>query len=213
MESGLKFISNTAKIHTNVIIGENCTIGEFVIIGEPASGLQSGQRETIIGENALIRSHTVIYAGNRIGNDFQTGHAVVIREENEIGNNVSIGTGSILEHHIKVADNVRLHSNVFVPEYTVLEEQCWLGPCVVLTNAKYPASLDAKNNLKGALIKRKAKIGANATILPGIIVGDNALIGAGSVVTKNVPQNTIVAGNPARMMRDMEDSPYSQENQ
>ncbi|MFI5251629.1 MAG: acyltransferase [Bacteroidota bacterium] len=197
----------TTVIYKNVILGINSQIGVFVVIGEPPRGMKDGELQTIIGANAVLRSHTVIYAGNTIGENLQTGHGVMIRESNEIGNNVSIGTNSIVEHHVKIASNVRLHSQVFVPEFSVLEEGCWLGPAVVLTNAKYPLSKNVKNSLAGPVIKRKAKIGANTTILPGITIGENSLVGAGSVVTKDVPPNVIVAGNPAKIIKVIADIP------
>src|ERR1051325_5180260 len=119
-------------IHPNVVLGANCQIGEYVILGAPPRNLPPGALETRIGANACIRSHTVIYAGNLIGANFQTGHTVSIRESNEIGDEVSIGTHSIIEHHVKLAHRVRIHSNVFIPEYSVLEEGSWVGPSVVL---------------------------------------------------------------------------------
>ena len=164
-------------------------------------GKISGELATRIGARAIIRSHTVIYAGNVIGDDFQTGHGVLLREENEIGNNVSIGSHTIVEHHVKIGNNARLHSNVFVPEFSILEENCWLGPNVVVTNARYPQSKNVKENLRGAHIKRGAKIGANATLLPGVVIGENALVGAGAVVTRDVPDGAVVAGNPARVIK------------
>ncbi len=126
------------KIYKNVIIGKNAQIGEYVIIGEPPRGYEDGELVTVIGDNCVIRSHAVIYAGNKIGNNFQTGHGINIRELNEIGDDVSIGTHSIIEHHIKIADKVRIHSNVFIPEYSYLKEGCWIGPCVTITNVLHP---------------------------------------------------------------------------
>src|SRR5207302_11309531 len=139
-------------------------------------------------------SHTVIYSGNQIGRGFQTGHGVVVREENEIGDDVSLGTGCVIEHHVRIGNNVRLHSNVFVPAYSVLEDGCWLGPNVVLTNAKYPRSARVKEHLVGPRIERGAKIGANATLLPGVRIGRDALVGAGAVVTRDVPEGAVVVG-------------------
>src|SRR4029434_11032591 len=140
---------------------------------------------TVIGKGAVIRSHTVIYAGNIIGNNFQTGNKVNIRESNRIGNNVSVGTLSVIEHHVEIADNVRIHTQVFIPEYSTLEEGCWIGPNVVFTNAKYPLSPRVKDNLVGTVIRKGAKIGANATLLPGVVIGENALVGAGAVVVRD----------------------------
>ena len=195
----------TCRIYPNVEIGQGAEIGDFVIIGIPPRGKAPGELKTLIGGNAVIRSHTVIYAGNAIGDNFQTGHAVMVRELNDIGHNVSIGTHSIVEHHVKIADEVRIHSQAFIPEYSILEENCWIGPNVVFTNARYPRSPEVKTTLKGPQIGRKAKIGANSTLLPGVVVGENALVGAGAVVVKDVPAAKVVAGNPARIMKDVAD--------
>lgn len=193
----------SAQVLENVFFAGEPALGAFVIIGEPPRGKKAGELETRIGAHAVIRSHSVIYAGSVIGDDFQTGHAVLIREENEIGSNVSIGSHTIVEHHVKIGNNVRLHSNVFVPEFSTLEDGCWLGPNVVVTNARYPQSHKVKESLRGAHIKRGAKIGANATLLPGVVIGENALVGAGAVVTRDVPDGAVVIGNPARVIKNV----------
>lgn len=192
-------ISETAKIYPGVKLGKNVTIEDFCIIGVPFKGQTS--EETVIGDNAVIRSHTVIYAGNKIGNNFQTGNKANIRELNTIGDNVSIGTLSVVEHHVTIEEGVRIHTQVFVPEYTVLKKDAWLGPNVVITNAKYPRSPNVKTSLIGATVETNAKIGANSTLLPGVRIGENSLVGAGSVVVQDVPEGMIVAGNPAKVIR------------
>lgn len=195
-------------IYSGVTLGDGAVVEDFCILGVPPRGNISGELKTIIGPNAHLRSHTVIYGGNRIGKNFQTGNKVNIREFNNIGDNVSIGTMSVIEHHVEIGSGVRIHSHVFVPEYSMLEEGCWLGPNVVLTNSKYPLSPDSKKTLKGPIIRKNAKIGANVTILPGIIIGENALVGAGSVVVIEVPPNAVVVGNPARIIKNLSELPY-----
>lgn len=195
-------ISESAIIYPNVKLGDNVTVEDFCIIGCPFKDYNG--EITIIGNNAVIRSGTVIYAGNKIGNHFHTGNKTNIRELNEIGENVSIGTLSVVEHHVTIKDGVRIHSQAFIPEYTLLEENAWVGPNVVITNARFPKHPDAKRELKGAHVKPNAKIGANSTLLPAVIIGVNSLVGAGSVVTKDVPDGVIVAGNPAKVIRNID---------
>ncbi|MDY6875226.1 MAG: DapH/DapD/GlmU-related protein [Chloroflexota bacterium] len=193
------------NIHPNVQIGPGAQIGDHVIIGLPPRGKKPGELPTVIGANAVIRSHTVIYAGNTIGDNFQTGHAAMIRESNEIGNNVSIGTQSVIEHHVRLGNSVRIHSQAFVPEFSLVEDRAWIGPNVVFTNARYPRSPRVKDELVGPIIKSNAKIGANSTLLPGVTIGTGALVGAGSVVVQDVPPGAVVVGNPARVIKHIED--------
>jgi acetyltransferase-like isoleucine patch superfamily enzyme len=198
-------------VYPNVTLGASAELGPFVVLGYPAGSDAPGARATIIGDGARIRASTVIYAGNRIGHRFQTGQLVSIREDNEIGDDVSIGTGSVIEHHVRIGNRVRIHSQVFVPEHSVLEDDAWLGPNVVVTNVFHPLCPQAKNCAKGATIRRGAKIGANATLLPDITIGAMALVGAGSVVVRDVPDGAVVSGNPARVVKHIDElgCPYN----
>lgn len=193
-------IASTARVHPNVTIGENVVIEDFCVIGCPPRGARSGDYETVIGDNSTIRSHVVIYAGNIIGKNVHLGHKANVREHNRIGDEVSIGTLTVIEHHVEIQSRVRIHSQAFVPEHSVLMEGAWIGPKVVITNAKYPNFPDTKEHLQGVVVEQMARIGANATILPGLRIGRGSLIGAGSVVTKDVAPGMVVAGNPARVV-------------
>ena len=199
----------TWKVFDNVSLGENCVLEDFCLIGVAPRGSREGELPTRIGDGAVIRSHTVIYAGNEIGRNFQTGNKVNVRESNHIGDNVSIGTLSVVEHHVEIGNNVRIHTQAFIPEFSVLEDGCWIGPNVVLTNAKYPLSPGVKESLAGPVIRKGAKIGANATLLPGVTIGENAIVGAGSVVVRDVPAGAVVVGNPARVINDVAKLPYA----
>ena len=193
------------KTYKNVEIGKNADIGENVLIGVPSKGKKDGELKTVIGDNAVIRSNTVIYAGNTIGDNFQTGHGVVIREENTIGNNVSIGSQSNVEHHVKIGDGVRIHSQAFIPELSVLKKGAWIGPRVCITNAPFPSSATTKDYLEGVTVEENGKVGANSTLLPGVSIGKDSLVGAGSVVTKDVPAGKLVVGSPAKVVKDIKD--------
>ena len=198
---------SNVKIYPGVELGQNVELGDWVVIGLPFKGMPEGTR-TVIGDGAVIRSHTVIYAGNVIGAGFQTGHGTLVRENNVIGRDVSIGSHSVVEHHVTLEDGVRIHTQAFVPEFSYLESEAWIGPNVVFTNALYPRSPHVKDELKGPRIGRRAKIGANSTLLPGVVIGADALVGAGSVVVRDIPAGKVVVGNPARVIKDIRELPY-----
>ena len=201
-------IAKTAIIYPGVKLGKNVVVEDYCIIGVPPKGAKEGELETVIGDDSVIRSYTVIYAGNKIGDKFQTGNKANIRELNAIGNNVSIGTLSVVEHHVNIEDNVRIHTQVFIPEFSTLKKDSWVGPNVVFTNAPYPRSKNVKDELVGPTIHEHAIVGANSTLLPGVHIGKNAIVGAGSVVTKNVEEGNVVAGNPAKFLKKKSELPY-----
>ncbi len=185
-------------LYPNVKLGKNVRIGSYVVIGHPPKGKKPGELETVIEDNSIIRSHTVIYAGTKIGAKFQTGHAALIREENFIGEDVVVGSHSVIERNSFIGNHVRIHSGVFIPEYTVIEDGVFLAPNCVLTNDPHPR---CGLCLKGPLIRKNTRIGANVTILPHVEIGQNSLIGAGSVVTRDIPPNSVAYGVPARVIK------------
>jgi acetyltransferase-like isoleucine patch superfamily enzyme len=204
----MTFDSAFVRLFPNVELPDDAQIDDFVVLGKPPRGAAPGDLPLRFGGAPIIRSHTVIYAGNVIGARFQTGHGALIREANTIGDDVSIGSMSVVEHHVTIGDGARLHTRVFVPEFSVLEAGCWLGPGVMVTNARYPISRGSKDRLEGVRIGAGAIIGACAVLLPGVQIGARALIGAGAVVTKDVPPGAVVVGNPARAIRRIDDIEY-----
>jgi acetyltransferase-like isoleucine patch superfamily enzyme len=197
--------NRTQLIYPNVTIDASTEIGDFVVLGKPPRGKKEGELALEIGRDGVIRPFSTLYAGTKIGNEFQCGQGASIREDNIIGNNVSIGTNAVLEFGNRIGNNVRIHSLCFLEMVTV-EDDVFIGPNVVFTDdphpMKCPKYLDC---LGGVTIKKCAKIGANSTFLPGVTVGENALVGAGSVVTKDVPDNMVVAGSPAKVIKSVDD--------
>ncbi len=178
--------------HGKVNLGPGTVVGDNVVLGHLEDGLLT------IGENSIIRSGTIIYSNVKIGNNFKTGHHVLIRENTEIGDNVLIGTNSVVDGNCKIGKNVSVQTDVYVTAYTTIEDDVFMGPFSVTTNDKY---MQVGAKLEGPHIKKGARIGANSTILPAIIIGEQAVVGSGAVVTHDVPGKTTVVGNPARQIK------------
>ena len=190
-------------IHSNVLLGKGTVVQDGAIVGEPPRGKQPGELKTVIGAGGVIRSGTVIYAGTVIGDRFQSGHGALVREDNVIGDDCSVGTHAVLEAGNRIGDGTRIHSGCFL-EHTKIGSRVFLAPNVVFTDDPHPMCPRYLDCVLGATVEDDVSIGANATILPGIRIGAGSLIGAGSVVTKNVDPQSVVAGNPAVRVKDVD---------
>lgn len=187
----------------NLIIGSGHQIEPTCIVGY-RPGRPIADLTLRLGKDCTLRSGTIIYYGTTIGDGLQTGHNVVIREENVIGDHVSIWTGSYIDYQCKIGSHVRIHCGCYICQYTTVEDEVFLAPGVKLANDVYPLQEDAVPYMEGPTIKRGARIGVNATILPRVIIGEGAVVGAGAVVTKNVAPGMVVVGNPARVINTVE---------
>ena len=194
-------IHKTAIVGPNVELGAGCVVGEYAILGRAPRGKQEGELPLVIGPGAVIRPFTTIYAGSRIGARLQTGQGASIREDNVIGDDVSVGTHASLEFGNRIGSRVRVHTGCFL-ELTTIEDDVFLGPHVVFTDDPHPMCPAYLDCVRGGVVRKGARIGANSTILPGVEIGAEALVGAGSVVRKNVPARSVWAGNPAIELKD-----------
>lgn len=185
----------------SVELGSNCKVDPGVLLGY-LPGRKIMLQPVRIGEGAHIRAGTIIYASVEIGNDFETGHHVIIREQTKLGNGCSIWNNSTIDYGCIISDRVRIHCNVYVAQYTILEEDVFLAPGVMIANDPHPICTKC---MQGPTIKRGVRVGVNVTILPHVIIGENALVGAGSVVTTDVPAQAVVVGNPARVISRVDD--------
>jgi UDP-3-O-[3-hydroxymyristoyl] glucosamine N-acyltransferase len=209
------FISPSATIGANVKIGDNCSIYDNVIIkdnsvicndcviGEPLAGYYSDEGyknpATVIESNALIRSHTIIYAGCNIGESFSCGHRVTIRENSKIGKFCRIGTVSDLQGNLEIGDYCWLHSNVHIGQQSKLGNFVFIYPYVVLTNDPTPPS----NICIGPTIGDYSQVAVFSVLLPGVKIGKHCLVGAGSIVGKDVADFQLVLGSPAKTIKDV----------
>lgn len=197
------FIDHNCIIRCNTSIGDSSTIGANCIIGEYQMDFFTDRQYHIhklfIGQKAIIRSGSILYSGSQIGNNFQTGHQITLRENSQIGDHVSIGTLCDIQGNCKIGNYVKLHSNVHIGMCSEINDCVWIFPYVVLTNDPTPPS----ETLQGVHIHSFAIIATSAVILPGIDIKGDSLIGAGTVVTKNVDKYNIILGNPGQVKGDV----------
>ena len=195
----------TARISNEMIfIGAGVVIDPTAIVGErPVRHV--ADLTLRIGKGAIIRSNSVIYAGSTIGNHLNLGHNVVIREENRIGNNASIWGNSTIDYGSLIGNNVKIHTSVYVAQFTIIEDDVFLAPGVIIANDPHPGCPRSKECMRGPVIRRGAKIGSNVTLVPFVTIGEYAFIGAGSVVTRDIPPRAKVYGNPARVVGTIDD--------
>ncbi|MDD1719848.1 MAG: N-acetyltransferase [Methanoregulaceae archaeon] len=179
-------------------LGPGIRIFDPVTIGFP-SRERLGSRDhpgTVIGRNALIRSGTILYCDVLIGNDFSSGHHVLIRERTTIGDQVSVGSFSVIEGNCRIGSFVNIQTMAFIPTNTDIGDHVFIGPHAVLTNDRYPPARGPA--LRGPELDDNAVIGAHATILPAVRIGEGSVVAAGAVVTKDVPAGHLAVGVPAR---------------
>ena len=226
---GNVILAKNVIIEDNVNIGDNCRIGYNVVIREdtiidnnvriddntvfgkyPMRAILSIFKEeknlspTHIGNNCLIGANTVIYIGSTISNNVLIADFASIRENTTIGEYTIVGRGVTIENFVKIGKRCKLESECYITAYSELEDYVFIAPGVITSNDNFLGRTEERfKHFKGITVKRGARIGANAVILPGKIIGEDALVAAGSVVTKDVPPRKIVMGSPARIIRDV----------
>ncbi|UCG02023.1 MAG: N-acetyltransferase [Candidatus Heimdallarchaeota archaeon] len=178
----------------NAVFGKGRRLQDHIIIGMK---YKEDCRKAQIGSYAVIRSGTIIYADVEIGDYFQTGHNVMIREMTKIGNRVVVGTNSVIDGNVEIGNFVKIETNVYIPTHMKIGNHVFIGPGAVFTNDKYPQRLRDEYEPNGPILEDSVTVGANSAILPGIRIKEGAIIGAGSVVTKDVPPWNFAIGNPA----------------
>lgn len=186
-------IRSHVKLGKGSYVGPNCILGEYNY--DFYKNFIEEKNDLIIGDNAIIRSHCVVYGGSKIGNNFQTGHHVTIRENTVAGEQLKVGTLSDIQGDCVIGEYVNLHSNVHLGKASKIGNFVWIFPYCVFTNDPIPPS----EHEWGCTVKDYAVIASRSVLLPGVIIGENSLIGAGSVVTENIPSDVVAVGSPAKI--------------
>jgi acetyltransferase-like isoleucine patch superfamily enzyme len=199
-------VGDNSTIYDNVVIGDNTVISDHCVIGEPNNNYYSEYEKyenplTVIGKNSVIRSFTIIYAGCSFGKEFSTGHRVTIRENSIFGDNCRIGTISDIQGNCSFGNHCWLHSNVHIGQGSKIGNFVFIYPYVVFTNDPTPPS----NLCVAPEVGDFSQIAVFSTLLPGVKIGKHALIGAGSVVSRNIPDYKLAMGSPAKIIKDVRD--------
>jgi acetyltransferase-like isoleucine patch superfamily enzyme len=192
------------------VIGDGCRIGDNAVVGKQPSlsPRSTAKREDLppleLGEGTIVSTGAVVFAGTTIGARSVIGDQSCVRERCKLGEDVVVGRGSLVENDTTIGARTKIQADAYVTAYSTLEEDVFIAPCVVTTNDNFMGRTEKRHELrKGPTIRRGARIGGAAVLLPGIEVGEEAFVGAGAVVTKDVPPKAVVVGNPARQIRDV----------
>ena len=213
-----KKLANSAIVFGPSLIDEKSIIDPSVIIGYPirsktkdisldenSSSLESAYDEassgSMIGKRNHVRAFTTIYESTQLEDDVETGTHVIIREKCHIGSGSIIGSATIIDGDVIIGKNARIQSHNFIPPKIKIGDNVFLGPSVRFANDTYPVS----KRLIETIVKDQAVIGIASVILPGIVIGERSVVGAGSVVTKDVPRDTVVLGSPAKPIMTKEE--------
>jgi acetyltransferase-like isoleucine patch superfamily enzyme len=203
-------IHPTATVHDGTVLGEGVRVLENAVVGkQPSLGASStASREplppTEIGAGTVISTGAVVFAGSRIGARCIVGDQSCIRERVELADDCILGRGSLIENDTTVGAGTRIQADAYITAYSTLEEDVFIAPCVVTTNDNYMGRTERrKAEMRGPTIRRSARVGGGAILCPGVEIGEEAFVGAGAVVTKDVPARKLVVGNPARVLRDV----------
>ena len=205
-------IHPTATVYPGTVLGEGVRVLENAVVGkQPSLGASSTAKRdplppTTIGDGSVISTGAIVFAGSSIGAGCIVGDQSCIRERVVLADNCVLGRGSLIENDTSVGAGTRIQAEAYITAYSTLEEDVFIAPCVVTTNDNFMGRTERRKSLmKGPTIRRGARVGGGAILLPGIEVGEEAFVGAGAVVTKNVPPRKLVVGSPAKVLRDVAD--------
>jgi len=202
----------SAIVYPGTVLGEGVKVLENAVVGKQPSlsprstAKREPQPPTEIGDGTIVSTGAIVFAGSHIGARVILGDQSCVRERVRIGNDVVIGRGSYVENDTTIGDLTKIQADAYITAYSTLEDNVFIAPCVVTTNDNFMGRTERRHELvKGPTIRRGARVGGGAILCPGIEVGEEAFVGAGAVVTKDVPARMLVVGSPARVLRAVQD--------
>jgi acetyltransferase-like isoleucine patch superfamily enzyme len=205
-------IHPTATVYEGTVLGEGVQVLEGAVVGKQPtlSPRSTAKREplapTTIGDGTIVSTGAIVFAGSQIGARVILGDQSCVRERVEIGDDVVLGRGSYVENDTTIGAMTKIQADAYITAYSTLEEHVFIAPCVVTTNDNWMGRTEQRfGNVKGPTIRRGARIGGGAILCPAVEIGEEAFVGAGAVVTKDVPARAVMVGNPARRLRDVPD--------
>ena len=203
-------IHPTATVYPGTVLGDGVRVLENAVVGkQPALGPKSTAKRdplppAVIGDRTIISTGAIVFAGATIGGACIIGDQSCVRERVVISDDVVVGRGSLVENDTTIGSGTRIQAEAYITAYSTLEDDVFIAPCVVTTNDNFMGRTERRKELmKGPTIRRGARVGGGAILCPGIEVGEEAFVGAGAVVTKDVPPRKVVVGSPARVLRDV----------
>jgi acetyltransferase-like isoleucine patch superfamily enzyme len=205
-------IAETAIVYPGTVVGEGCRILDYAVVGKQPtlSARSTAAREELppleLGPGTVVSTGAVVFAGTSVGERVIVGDQSCVRERCIIGDDVVIGRGALVENDTAIGARSKIQAEAYVTAYSTLEDDVFIAPCVVTTNDNFMGRTEKRHALRrGPTIRRGARIGGAVILLPGIEIGEEAFVGAGAVVLKDVPARAVVVGNPARQIREVPD--------
>ena len=203
-------IADTAIVFPGTIVPDDCTILDYAVVGkQPTLSARSTAKQGEVpplelGPGTVVSTGAVVFAGTRLGARVIVGDQACVRERCDIGDDVVVGRGSLIENDTTVGARTKIQAMAYVTAYSTLEDDVFIAPCVQTANDNFMGRTERRHAFRrGPTIRRGARIGVGAVLCPGVEIGEEAFVGAGAVVVKDVPPRVVVVGNPARVLRDV----------
>jgi acetyltransferase-like isoleucine patch superfamily enzyme len=204
-------VHETAIVYPGTVLGEGVKVLEYAVVGKQPvlSPRSTAKRESLppaeLGAGTIVSTGAVVFAGTKVGERVIIGDQSCVRERVRIGDDVVLGRGSLVENDTTIGALTKIQADAYITAYSTLEENVFIAPCVVTTNDNYMGRTERRHELiAGPTIRRGARVGGGAILCPGVEIGEEAFVGAGAVVTKDVPPRMLVVGNPAKVLREVD---------